>query len=323
MLVACRSPSLPAEILVQVVKHGGPALEARLVVPMAHGNPGDQPIDARCLGTIELRVLQVDVVHDLRNRHEGTIVETEARHEDLEGAEVAFMRELRLKHVKAEFLRVRLVALGRHELEAGVGVDEPANKPGTRDSVDVDALPRHPDPAPEGFHTAVPLFLPLLCARRSKPRLEAAHASFGCLTTWSSKEIDATDLSEATSEFSDFSLDLGSTVFGDCAAGKLGFELPGRIGNLSVVRISRSVEGSLHLLVAQAFDETRLAERRFAALLDDLPKHPLEVLTGLIGIWQRVDRVLDGHSAERLQAPPDLDAQVSRLRRNLMHQEKP
>src|SRR5262245_25692009 len=216
---------------------------------MAHGDTGNQPVDARGLGTIELRVLQIDVVHDLRNRHESAIVETQTRHEDLEGAEVAFMRELRLEHVEAKLLCFRLVTLGRHELEAGVGVDKPANQPGARDAVNVDAFPRHPDAATEVLHTALAAFLPLDCVRRPKPRLQAAHSPLRRFTPWSTKEVDTADLCEAPPEPSYLGLDLRATGVPECSPGKLGLELPGRRGDLRVVGVSRSVEGSLHRLV--------------------------------------------------------------------------
>src|SRR5437773_4624544 len=119
------SPSLSAEVLVQVVEHGGPTLEPGFLIPMAHGDARDEPVDTGCLGTVELRVLEVNVVYDLRNRHEGAVVETETRQQDLEGAEVAVVRELSLEHVEAEFYCLRLVTLGRHELEAGGGVNKP------------------------------------------------------------------------------------------------------------------------------------------------------------------------------------------------------
>src|SRR5437667_511075 len=293
MVLACCSPSLSAEVLVQVVKHGGPTLEAGFVVPMAHGDACDQPIDAGHLGAVELRVLQVNVVHDFRNRHEGAVVEAEARHKDLKSAEVAVVRELSFKHVEAELLSLRLVALGRHELDAGVGVDKPANQPGARDAVDVNALSSHPDTTLKVFKPAVAGLRPLACGRRAKPHLKAAHAPLRCFAAWSSKEVDTTDLCEATPKPSNFGFDLRPTVFGECSPGKLGFKLPGRFGDLSVVGISRGVEGSLDFLVAQAFDEPRLAERRFASLLDNLPKHPLEVLSGVLGVWKGVDGVLD------------------------------
>src|SRR5262249_61433517 len=86
-----------------------------------------------------------DVVHDLRNRHECSVVETEARHEHLEGAEVTLVPELGLEHVEAELLRLGRVALGRHELEGRMLVDEATDEPGTGHAVDVNALASDPD----------------------------------------------------------------------------------------------------------------------------------------------------------------------------------
>src|SRR5438876_12158888 len=104
MVLACRSSSLSTEVLVQIVEHGGPALQPGLVIPMPHGDTRDQSVDAGSLGTIELRILQIDVVHDLRDREEAAVVETQAQHEDLEGAEVALVRELGLEHVEAKLV---------------------------------------------------------------------------------------------------------------------------------------------------------------------------------------------------------------------------
>src|SRR5439155_13610598 len=180
MVLACCSPSLSAEVLVQVVKHGGPPLEAGFVIPMAHGDARDQPVDAGRLGAVELRVLEVNVVHDLRNRHEGAVVEAEARHEDLKGAEVAVVRELSFKHVEAKLLCLRLVALGGHELDAGVGVDKPMNQPGARDAVNVNALSGHPDAALKVLKVAAAGLRPFAYGRRAKPHLKAAHSPLRC-----------------------------------------------------------------------------------------------------------------------------------------------
>src|SRR5206468_7593195 len=75
-----------------------PIFEPGLVIPMSHGNACDKPLDAGHLGAVELRVFQVNVVHDLCNRHEAPVVEAEARHEDLEGAEVAVVGERSEEH---------------------------------------------------------------------------------------------------------------------------------------------------------------------------------------------------------------------------------
>jgi len=141
---------------------------------------------------------------------------------------------------------------------------------------------------------------PLACGRRAKPRLKPTHSPLRCFPAWSSKEVDTTDLCEATPKPGDFGFDLRPTVFGERSPGKLGFNLPGRFRDLSVVGISCGVEGSLDLVVAQAFDEPRFAERCFASFFDDLPKHPLEVLSSVIGVRKGVDGVLDGDGAKRL-----------------------
>ena len=84
---------------------------------------------------------------DLGDRLERRVVRPACAEQDLEGAVVALVRELGLEHVEAELARLRHVALGRHELEPGLRVDEAADQPGRGDAVDVHALARHPGPA--------------------------------------------------------------------------------------------------------------------------------------------------------------------------------
>src|SRR5207247_11086388 len=90
------------------------------------------------------RFRAVDVVHDLRDDAERAIAEPEARHERLEGAGVPLVRVLRLEHVEPELARPRPVSLGGDELELRLRVDEPANEPRARDTIDVDPLPGYP-----------------------------------------------------------------------------------------------------------------------------------------------------------------------------------
>src|SRR5262245_2184590 len=98
------------------------------------------------------------------------------------------MGELRFEHVEAELICLGRVALGRNELEAGVGIDKAANQPRARDAVDVDALPCHPDTATEVIDTGGASFRPVACARRPKPRLQAAHSAFRRFTARSAEE---------------------------------------------------------------------------------------------------------------------------------------
>ena len=76
----------------------------------------------------ELAVLEVDVVHDLGDRAErGSPRPTLEQH--LEGAAVALVGELGLEHVEPELAGLGDVALGGHELEARLRVDEAPDEP--------------------------------------------------------------------------------------------------------------------------------------------------------------------------------------------------
>src|SRR5207247_331753 len=102
MVLACLSPSLSAEVLVEVVEHGGPTLEPGLVIPVAHGDARDQPVDAGRLGATELPVFQIDVVDDLGDGTHCRIVYREPGEQDLEGAGIALVRDLGVAHAEAE-----------------------------------------------------------------------------------------------------------------------------------------------------------------------------------------------------------------------------
>ena len=68
------------------------------------------------LGTPELRILHVDVVHNLPDSREPRIpFKAGSRQEDLERAPIAFVRELGLEDVEPEFARLGDVAFGRLE----------------------------------------------------------------------------------------------------------------------------------------------------------------------------------------------------------------
>src|SRR5207247_3267616 len=148
MVLACLSPSLSAEVLVEVVEHGGPSLEPGLVIPVAHGDARDQPVDAGRLGATDLPVFQIDVVDGLGDGTHCRIVYREPGEQDLEGAEIALVRELGLEHVEAELAALGTVSLARYEFEPRVRVDNAPDQPGARHPTAVDALPPPPRPAP-------------------------------------------------------------------------------------------------------------------------------------------------------------------------------
>jgi len=109
-------------------------------------DPRDHPLHARRLAAREFPVLAVDIVHQLRHGGERGIDEPEAREQGLKGAAVALVRVFGFEHVEPQLARGRPVLFGRDEAEPGVGVDEAADQPRTRDPVHVHATAGHPGP---------------------------------------------------------------------------------------------------------------------------------------------------------------------------------
>ena len=100
-------------------------------------------------------------------------------------------------------------------------------------------------------------------------------------------------------------------------------ELTGLPGDLLVIRVARSPEHLLELLVGEPFDQARLDQRGVSTPFDDLTQDPVEVLEGLVAGGQRVDGVLDPDRAEALEPAPDLHPEVAGLRRDLVDEEQP
>src|SRR5437867_4387691 len=108
-------------------------------------------VDSGRLRQLELRVLEIDVMHDLGDRPERGIREAEPLDENLEGATVALVRIFRFEHVEAHFTCLRPISLACDELEACVRIDEAAYEPGACHPIDVNAPPGNPGPATELF----------------------------------------------------------------------------------------------------------------------------------------------------------------------------
>src|SRR5206468_6004014 len=104
-------------------------------------------VDPGRLRQLELRILQIDVMHDLGDRPERGIMEAEPLDEDLESAPITLVGVLRLEHVEAHLPGLGPVCLACDELELRGGIDEAANEPGAGHPIDVNPLPGHPGPA--------------------------------------------------------------------------------------------------------------------------------------------------------------------------------
>ena len=119
-------------------------------------------------------------------------------------------------------------------------------------------------------------------------------------------------------------MDLGIRLRGrgQVLAQRIG-QRPGVLDEHIIVCFPRRVEQGANLLIGQAIDQAGLADHGLAAAFTDLFQHPLKILLRLLIRGQRIDRVFDRHGAERLQAAPDLDAQIGGLRRDLVDQQQP
>ena len=160
--------------------------------------PAISGLDARRLVAAELAVLEVDVVDDLGDRLERRIARPARAEQHLEGAAVALVRELGLEHVEAELAGLRHVALGRHELEPGLRVDEPADQPGRGDAVDVHALRASPRSGRDFSSSAGTGFLGWfsVAAASASAALEPGEQPLDGLAAVGAEEVDRDDLGE-------------------------------------------------------------------------------------------------------------------------------
>jgi hypothetical protein len=234
--------------------------------------------------------------------------------------------ELRVEHVEAKLARARNVATRRDELEGRLRVDEAPDQPGARDAVDVYAFPRDPGAPPDVGDGLPPRRgrSPGTGGRRTL--LEPVDEPLDGHAPGRREEVDLGDVPEALPKARDRSLDLAADVVRRVAGAwrqRRLRERPDLRPELAVVGLARVGEEPMDLVVGEAVDQPRLAERCVPTLASDLPEDPFEVLAGVVGIGKDVDRVLDRDGPHRLEAPPDLHPEIRRLRRELMDQQQP
>ena len=155
---------------------------------------------------------------------------------------------------------------------------------------------------------------------------QAGDESFDHSAARGAEEVDSCDLLETSAKARERDVHGRAHLVGERArAGRHRLvDEPSHVGGKRpIVLFPRAQEHATDLLIGEAVDEPRLAEGRFAALLVDLPEHPLEVLARLVRARQEIDRVLERDGAQRLQAAPDLDPQIGRLGRQLVDEQEP
>src|SRR5262249_50881022 len=149
---------------------------------------GDGPLEPGRLGATVLSVLEVDVVHHLRQRLKPRRPEPEARDQDLEGAAVTDVGELGLEHVEAQLAGSRAIRTRVHIAEACSAVDEPEDQPRAGDAVDVNPLPGDPGGGAWRCRTGPAPPALLGRARFRRPLLQAADQTFGSFSSRCAEE---------------------------------------------------------------------------------------------------------------------------------------
>src|SRR5262249_19036243 len=121
--------------------------------------------------------------------------------------------------------------------------------------------------------------------------LEAHDETLDGLPPGGAEEIDLRDGGEPFAKPREPRLDLRPRLLGQRArAGweRLLRERADVRGETPVVLLPGTQEQGPHLVVGQAVDEARLAERRLPSFLLDLAQHPLEIFPSLVGARERI-----------------------------------
>src|SRR5713226_3039572 len=178
----------------QVLENRRGASQSRLVVLVHGADSGDQPPGS--FGPVEFAVLQIDVVDDLGDRSKSRLVELQTLEQHLEGAAIAFVSEIGLEHVKADFPFLRLIPSRGNEFEFGFGIDKAPDQPGARHPIDTNSLAR--DPNASAIFAARRCRLIVSRSIRIQTRLETGDQPFSTLTTQAVKKIYADGFTETT-----------------------------------------------------------------------------------------------------------------------------
>src|ERR1043166_803350 len=136
--------ALSSKIFVEIVENCSCPLQSRFVVFVSHGDTRYELLDAGRLLTAKLRIFQINVMNNFRNSVGGWIINSGPFDQNLQSATVTLMRELRIEHVEAKFVRQHFVSLCRNELEFCIAIDEATDKPPARHAIYVNALAGNP-----------------------------------------------------------------------------------------------------------------------------------------------------------------------------------
>src|SRR5262245_47692327 len=129
---------------IQIVEDRRRTFNAVCVVLVSTADGINEKRDPRRFGTAELRFFQVDIVDDLGNWRQCSIVYVQAGQKNFKRAEIPFVCELRIEHIEAQFSAVGAITSAGHELEPCLRVDESTDEPCRCDPIDMDTSSSDP-----------------------------------------------------------------------------------------------------------------------------------------------------------------------------------
>jgi hypothetical protein len=212
-------------------------------------------------------------VNNLCNRGKRRINESYALDQYFQCTVVALVREFRLKHVEAQFIKHRLVAFRRHKLKARGGIDKAPNEPGACHAVHVNSFASDPGFTAQFFASKPPSAIRSRRQRfAAEPCFNLSNQTFCCLPAGSAKKINANYVRKTTLNTGKLSLQLYMCVSSILAFGAKVFGKAARlVRSLSVFSLPSGLEQLFHLIIRETLDKTRLAESCFSTPLSAFP----------------------------------------------------
>ena len=97
----------------------------------------------------------------------------------------------------------------------------------------------------------------------------------------------------------------------------------GLLDDFLIICLAGILKQGDNLIISEPFHKAHFGNGAPPAAVHDLPKGPIQVLQGMLGIRHDVHRRFDGHRPHLLQSPPDLDPEGVGFGGKLVNQEKP
>src|SRR6478672_7898932 len=155
-------------------------------------------------------------------------------------------------------------------------------------------------------------------------RLDPGDEPVHYLAASRAKKVNGDNLGKAPLKLGKIGLDLCRAVVLDLTFRHRSRSEPASFqGNFVVVRAAGGLKQGFHFSVRKTVDETCFAEDCSSTAFNDFPQNPLKIFLRLLVLGQDIHGVLNGHCAEPLKPPPNFDAEIIGLGRDLMNEQQP